>query len=61
MKYKIEYRKNGLEIDTYRNVILIGKFPNFEEGDPNKGFQALNEDNEPRRFCYERVVAIEAE
>jgi len=38
-----------------------GKFPNFEEGDPNKGFQALNEDNEPRRFCYERVVAIEAE
>ena len=47
--------------DSYRNVMLVGKFPNFEEGDPNKGFQALNEDNEPRRFCYERVVAIEAE
>ena len=44
MRYKIEYRKNGSEIDIYRNVMLVGKFPNFEEGDPNKGFQALNEE-----------------
>ena len=49
MKYKIEYRKNGSEISIYRNVELVGKFPNFEEADPNKGFQAVNEDGEPVR------------
>jgi|TARA_B100000959_G_scaffold123288_1_gene129411 hypothetical protein len=61
MKYKIEYMKDGSEISTYRNVTLVGKFPNFEEADPNKGFQALNEDGKPRRFCYWKTVAVTAE
>ena len=61
MKYKIEYRKNGSEISIYRNVELVGKFPNFEEADSNKGFQAVNKDGEPRRFCYWKTVAVTAE
>ena len=60
MKVKITYRK-GEEILTYPNCTLLGKFPNISEGIRNKGFQALNEDNEQRRFCYDRLIAIEAE
>ncbi len=60
MKVKITYRK-GDEVITYSNCTLLGKFPNISEGIRNKGFQALNEDNEQRRFCYDRLVAIEAE
>jgi hypothetical protein len=60
MKVQIKYRKDG-QIETYTNVTLVGKFPNLNEGIRNKGFQVINGDGEPRRFCYESVVAIEAE
>ena len=60
MKLKVRYRKDG-QIETYNNVTLVGKFPNITEGVRNKGFQVINEDGEPRRFCYESVVTIEVE
>ena len=60
MKVRITYRK-GDEVKTYSNCTLLGKFPNITEGIRNKGFQAVNEDNEQRRFCYDRLIAIEAE
>ena len=60
MKVKITCRK-GDEILTYPKCTLLGKFRNIAEGIRNKGFQALNEDNEQRRFCYDRLVSIEAE
>ena len=60
MKLKVRYRKDG-QIETYNNVTLVGKFPNITEGVRNKGFQVINEDGEPRRFCYESVVSVEAE
>ena len=58
MKYKIEYLK-GLEIFIYENVSLLGSFANWnEDRRSNVGFQALNEDMEPRRFRYDSVKAI---
>ena len=58
MKYKIEYLK-GLEIFTYENVSLVGSFANWnEDRRSNVGFQALNEEMEPRRFRYDAVKAI---
>ena len=58
MKYKIEYLK-GLEIFTYENVSLLGSFANWnEDRRSNVGFQALNEEMEPRRFRYDAVKAI---
>ena len=60
MKLKVRYRKDG-QIETYNNVTLVGKFPNITEGVRNKGFQVINSDGEPRRFCYESVVSVEAE
>ena len=60
MKLKVRYRKDG-QIETYNNLKLIGKFSNITEGVRNKGFQVINSDGEPRRFCYESVVAIEVE
>ena len=58
MKYKIEYLK-GLEIFTYENVSLVGSFANWNEDRcSNVGFQALNEEMEPRRFRYDSVKAI---
>ena len=61
MKYQIEYMKDGYEISIYKNVQLVGKFPNLAERDPNKGFQAINELGEPRRFCYNKTVSIIAQ
>jgi len=61
MKYQIEYLKDGKEVTIYNNVQLVGKFPNLEEGDPNKGFQAINEDGEARRFCYWKTVSVIAQ
>ena len=61
MKYQIEYMKDGFEISIYKNVQLVGKFPNLSERDPNKGFQAINEHGEPRRFCYDKTVSIIAQ
>ena len=61
MKYQIEYMKDGHEISIYKNVQLVGKFPNLAERDPNKGFQAINEHGEPRRFCYWKTVSITAQ
>ena len=60
MKVTVKYNKKG-EIITYNNVTLCGKFPNLAEGIKNKGFQVLNENNEPRRFCYGNVISVEAE
>jgi hypothetical protein len=60
MKLKVRYQKDG-QIETYSNVTLVGKFPNITEGVRNKGFQVINEDGEPRRFCYHSVVSVEAE
>ena len=60
MKLKVRYRKDG-QIETYSNVTLVGKFPNITEGVRNKGFQVINSDGEPRRFCYHSVVSVEAE
>ena len=60
MKVQIKYWKDG-QVQTYSNITLVGKFPNLNEGIRNKGFQVINSDGEPRRFCYESVVAIEAE
>ncbi|MBT7740604.1 MAG: hypothetical protein HN727_02275 [Opitutae bacterium] len=58
MKYKIEYLK-GLEMFIYENVSLLGSFDNWnEDRRSNVGFQALNEDMEPRRFRYDSVKAI---
>ena len=53
--------KDGHEISIYKNVQLVGKFPNLAERDPNKGFQAINELGEPRRFCYHKTVSIIAQ
>ena len=53
--------KDGHEISIYKNVQLVGKFPNLAERDPNKGFQAINEHGEPRRFCYHKTVSIIAQ
>ena len=61
MKYQIEYMKDGHEISIYKNVQLVGKFPNLSESNPNKGFQAVNEHGEPRRFCYYKTVSITAQ
>ena len=61
MKYQIAYKKIGNEISIYNNVQLVGKFPNLAERDPNKGFQAINADGEPRRFCYDKTVSITAQ
>ena len=47
MKYQIAYKKIGNEISIYKNVQLVGKFPNLSERDPNKGFQAINEHINP--------------
>ena len=60
MKVQIKYRKNG-QIETYSNITLVGKFPNLTEGIRNKGFQVINSEGVPRRFCYESVVAVEVE
>ena len=60
MKLKVRYRKDG-QIETYNNVTLVGKFQNITEGIRNKGFQVINEDGEPRRFCYESVVTVDVE
>mgnify|MGYP001274728169 FL=1 len=61
MKYQIAYKKDGHEISIYKNITLTGKFPNLAERDPNKGFQAINEHGEPRRFCYDKTVYITAQ
>ena len=43
----------------YENVSLLGSFDNWnEDRRSNVGFQALNEDMEPRRFRYDSVKAI---
>jgi len=58
MKYRLEYIKNN-EVETYENVSLVGSFANFtEDMKSNVGFQALNEDGEPRRFRYDAVKEI---
>jgi hypothetical protein len=58
MKYRLEYVKNN-EVETYENVSLVGSFANFtEDGKSNVGFQALNEEGEPRRFRYDAVKEI---
>ena len=58
MKYRLEYVKNN-EVETYENVSLVGSFANFtEDMKSNVGFQALNEDGEPRRFRYDAVKEI---
>ena len=58
MKYKLQYWKNN-ELETYKNISLVGSFANFtEDMKSNVGFQALNEDGEPRRFRYDTVKEI---
>ena len=58
MKYRLEYVKNN-EVETYENVSLVGSFANFtEDMKSNVGFQAINEDGEPRRFRYDAVKEI---
>ena len=58
MKYRLEYVKNN-EVETYENVSLVGSFANFtEDGKSNVGFQALNEEGEPRRFRSDAVKEI---
>jgi len=58
MKYKLQYWKDN-ELETYENVSLVGSFANFtEDGKSNVGFQALNEEGEPRRFRYDAVKEI---
>ena len=58
MKYRLEYIKNN-EVETYENVSLVGSFANFtEDMKSNVGFQALNEDGEPRRVRYDAVKEI---
>jgi hypothetical protein len=58
MKYRLKYLKNN-EVETYRNISLVGSFANFtEDGKSNVGFQAINEEGEPRRFRYDGVKEI---